>query len=128
MMWPATVLVVDDNVEVAASIASTLASSGYRALTSDSGEEALEMMIRANCAVDLVITDTYMPGGMSGLELIARIRAMRPEQPILRISGLSKGSLEHTEPEVPYLAKPFDTSTLLDHVAQLLRRLPGFQA
>ena len=77
--------------------------------------------------MDLVITDTYMPGGMSGLELIARIRAVRPGQPILRMSGLSKGSLEHTEPEVPYLAKPFDSSTLLDRVAQLLRRLPGLQ-
>jgi len=127
-MHPATVLVVDDNVEVAALIASTLASSGYQALTSDSGEDALRLIIRPDCAVDLVITDTYMPGGMSGLELIARIRAVRPGQPILRISGLSKGSLEHTEPGVPYLAKPFDSSTLLDRVAQLLRRLPGLQA
>ena len=40
-MHPATVLVVDDNIEVAALIASTLASSGYQALTSDNGEDAL---------------------------------------------------------------------------------------
>lgn len=127
-MVPATVLVVDDNVEVAALIASTLTSSGYQALTSDSGEEALDLIIRPGCVVDLVITDTYMPGGMSGLELIARIRAVRPGQPILRMSGLSKGSLEHTEPEVPYLAKPFDSSTLLDWVAKLLERLPRLQS
>jgi CheY-like chemotaxis protein len=127
-MHTATVLVVDDNIEVAELIASTLASSGYQALTSESGEDALELIIRPGCAVDLVITDTYMPGGMSGLELIARILAVRPGQPILRISALSMGSLEHTEPEVPYLAKPFDSSTLLDRVAQLLRRLPGLQA
>jgi DNA-binding response OmpR family regulator len=117
------ILVVDDEVLVAASIERSLRRE-YQVRVANSGAEALKMARRAK--PDLVILDIIMPG-MGGLEVCRELRrdpALKPV-PILfltakgkvedRITGLEAGADD-------YLTKPFDVRELLLRVEAILRR------
>ncbi len=116
------VLVVDDEAQVRLIMARQLAAGGYRVLEAGSGEEAIALL--ATVAIGVVVTDTCMPGGISGVELIRRIRAAYPGQPMLRISGVHASRLEDDPPpdDVPFLAKPFSMDELLARVQAALGR------
>lgn len=58
-----------------------------------------------------------MPG-MSGSELARRVRAARPELPILIVSGYAE--VDGIAPDLPRLPKPFRNSELAEAVAQLM--------
>jgi CheY-like chemotaxis protein len=65
-----TVLVVDDDRLILASVAAALESAGFRVWTTDSGEEAVQLAGRV--CPDAVVTDLRMPG-MDGLALLDRL-------------------------------------------------------
>lgn len=73
-----TILLVEDNDDVSHLAENYLRSLGYRVLTADSGEEALELLEGEDAAVDLLFTDLVMPGGMNGLVLAERMRSVFP--------------------------------------------------
>jgi len=81
------VLVVDDEHGVRELLVAALERAGYRARSAASGETALAMTLRS--APLAVICDLMMPGGMSGFELIARLRAdaRTAETPIVVVTG-----------------------------------------
>jgi two-component system, cell cycle sensor histidine kinase and response regulator CckA len=89
---------------------------GYRVLEADCGEAAMELLLD-HPSVDLLITDGSMPG-ISGRELIDASRALRPDLPILMISGHLP---DQGEEDIPYLPKPFTAAQLLGTVAEILR-------
>jgi CheY-like chemotaxis protein len=68
------VLVVDDNQDLAENIAEILGLRGYAALIATSAEEALPRALDES--LDLLLTDFRLPG-MSGAELVRRVRAER---------------------------------------------------
>jgi CheY-like chemotaxis protein len=80
----ATILLVDDNPHGLVARRTVLQELGYVIHTGASGAEALELLNRHK--VDLVITDFRMPN-MDGLELIARMRKLHSELPIILLSG-----------------------------------------
>jgi CheY-like chemotaxis protein len=80
----AMLLLVDDNPHGLIARRTLLQELGYAVSTCTSGPEALELLTRQ--PVDLVITDFRMPH-MDGVELIARIRQMRADMPIVLLSG-----------------------------------------
>ncbi|PZO54785.1 MAG: adenylate cyclase [Phormidesmis priestleyi] len=116
------VLVVDDNPDLRAYVSSVLQRQGYRVRTAEQGAQGLE--IATNHQPDLIITDLMMPG-VSGLEMIARIRQDEALQgtPIIlltakvddetRLEGAEKGA-------DAYLSKPFNDRELLAEVRNLL--------
>jgi CheY-like chemotaxis protein len=75
-------LLVDDNDDVREITALLLRDSGYGVVESSSGVAALD----ANPAIALMIVDFSMPG-MSGIELLERARAKRPEIKAVFITG-----------------------------------------
>lgn len=103
----ARVLIVDDEKEIR-EVLSDLLNSSYDCVTVASAEDALAALEDGD--YDLVISDIMM-GGMSGLELIPRVRAVAPEVVVIMISGvqtiesaiaaLRAGSFD-------YIMKPFD--------------------
>jgi PAS domain S-box-containing protein len=119
----ACILVVEDNDDVRELAERVLAASGYDVLAAPSGESALALLEDA-WQVDLLFTDVIMPGGMNGLQLIERVRALRPDLPALVTTGYmddlqSRGGRAAA---LDVLAKPYQQADLLERVRLALAR------
>jgi DNA-binding response OmpR family regulator len=84
-----TVLVVDDDEFSASIYEAILNDIGFAVRTADSGEKALETFDSA--AIRLVVVDSRLPG-MSGAELVQRLRAKDSRVPVLGLSGFAPGA------------------------------------
>ncbi|MFQ3619559.1 MAG: sigma-54 dependent transcriptional regulator [Spirochaetales bacterium] len=82
----ATVLVVDDEKSIRLTLKMLLEDEGYRAVTAESGEEALSLI--EETVVDVLVTDLRMPG-MSGLELLDQVKTKDPSIEVIFISAYS---------------------------------------
>jgi signal transduction histidine kinase/ActR/RegA family two-component response regulator len=82
-----TILVVEDEPVLRDMARLILQDCGYRVLEAGSGAEALQVWERQAKAIDLVLTDMVMPGGMSGRELAARLFANHPPLKVIFTSG-----------------------------------------
>ena len=77
-------MVVDDDPDSREALAGLLDQSGYLVEVVGDGARALSRLERRT--PDLLVTDLQMPG-MSGLELIRRVHAHRPELPVILVTG-----------------------------------------
>ena len=112
------VLIVDDEDLYRRVLERILKRQGHLISSASNGTEALEFV--ANERVDLVLCDVKMPG-MSGLEVVKKIHALRPDLPCIIITGFgsSERSLEALEAGAFwYLEKPFEHERL-----DVIRRL-----
>ena len=112
-----TILMVDDEDLMLTMGQMVLSSFGYRVLTANSGQKALQIFSQAPSEIDLVITDLVMPQ-MSGRELMEHLRRISSEVKILCASGFVRPA--NTEEEETYLQKPFTSQDLLRKVKQVL--------
>ncbi len=109
-----TVLLVDDEPQVRAIAAMQLKRLGYSVLQAEDAASAIEIF-ESHGAVDLLATDLGLPGGTSGVELAAALRARRPDIPILYISGYSDASAvarAEMQKDTVFLSKPYDQAAL----------------
>ncbi|HWR81995.1 MAG TPA: response regulator, partial [Candidatus Deferrimicrobium sp.] len=110
----------DDEPIMRSLLARVVEREGLRALTAASGTEALQLL-EAN-QVRLVISDIVMPD-MSGLELLATIKARRPALPVLIITGHAS---EFRKENVlaagadGYITKPFKNVEIAQRLASFL--------
>ena len=111
-----TILVVEDEPALRSLIELILSEVGYRVIAAGDGEEALTLVSRA-VRLDLVLTDSVMPR-VSGPELVARLRQMRPDIRVIQMTGYS----DHGPGEDDFIAKPFEAETLLRRVRDVLDR------
>jgi DNA-binding NtrC family response regulator len=121
------VLVVDDEEFQVETIRIGLDLYGYECLTALNACQAMEVLNGAGGdAVCLLITDMTMPG-KSGLELIHIVRYLKPELPIIVITGLTTTSnIEEVQRmDIPVLQKPFDPDTLDATIKRAIRSVPG---
>jgi two-component system cell cycle sensor histidine kinase/response regulator CckA len=119
-----TVLLVEDEPAVRHMTSRALQEFGYGVVEASGGHQALGVLERDEGRVDLLITDVILHG-MDGPELARRAKELRPELPVLFISGYTddeivrRGLLEAGQ---PFLQKPFTPESLSNEVAGLLRR------
>ena len=116
-----TVLLVEDEPMVRSVAERALTRHGYKVLTADNGEEALEI-INSGEPIDLLISDVVMPG-MDGPTVVREARKSRPELKILFMSGYAEEQLRKSIDieNVNFLPKPFSVSEL----AEAARRAAG---
>jgi signal transduction histidine kinase len=112
-----TILMVDDEDLLLTMGHTILSAYGYRVLTANSGQKALDILSHSDTPVDLVITDLVMPA-MSGRELAEHIHQISPTTLILCTSGYVRPS--NHEEESTYLQKPFTSQDLLIKVKTTL--------
>jgi CheY-like chemotaxis protein len=114
----ATVLVVDDDPVIMTLVERTLRAGGYRVWTASSAPEARQLLQDLAGAVDLVLTDIAMPGGL-GTDLARQIGSTQRWVRVLLMTSYSREDLESQGLEVPeahLLRKPFLPSQLLDRI------------
>src|SRR2546428_9893363 len=105
-MSGSTVLIVDDEQTLARSAKAFLADHGYEAEVATSGEKAMELL--ENLQPDVVFADIRLPG-MSGLDLLKRIRQFDPVIPVIMLTayGSIEGAVEAGKPwALDYVQKP----------------------
>lgn len=116
-----TVLVIEDDQAVRMLVAEVVNSLGYT-LIEATDSVAGTQILSSDAAIDVLVTDIGLPGGQSGLELVSRCRARRPQLKVLFITGYAQDAAEpcgRLEPNMQVMTKPF----ALDALARRLRDL-----
>lgn len=122
-----TVLIIEDDPDIAESLRYNLEREGLRARVAETGEAGLSAALAAQGAPSLIILDLMLPG-MSGTELCRRLRRepQTRRTPIImltartgeadRVAGLDLGADD-------YITKPFSVRELMARVRAVLRRV-----
>jgi DNA-binding NtrC family response regulator len=117
---PKTVLLIDDDESVRRVVEYNLQEEGYRVLTAADGTGGFQALQAQ--PVDLVLTDVRMPE-MDGLELLARIKSMQPDLPVIMLTahGTINSAVEAMKlGAFDYLTKPFNREQLKAAVRKAL--------
>jgi two-component system cell cycle sensor histidine kinase/response regulator CckA len=115
-----TILLVEDEPMVRTVAERALTRHGYKVLTANNGEEALEAIDQAG-DIALLISDVVMPL-MDGPTMVREARKTRPELPILFMSGYAEEQLRKSIDidNVAFLPKPFSVQELAEAVRKVL--------
>lgn len=117
-----TILIIDDELAVLSLTKLMLERHGYQVITASGAKEALHLFeVWPQIEVNLLMVDLVMPD-MNGVELAQKIRALRPELPVLYFSAYS--DQEQLRPvifrTIPYIAKPFNSEQLTNCIRSIL--------
>ncbi len=116
------ILFLDDEFDITALGKALLEKHGHQVLALNDSLTALEHMRETPHGFDMLITDLTMPH-MTGLQLAAEVSQIRPEMPVVLITGLNDKPIDEYQKNSQIqgvLRKPFDGSTLRDTVRRVL--------
>ena len=105
-----TILIVDDDWDVAWSTAQLVETFGCSTKVVPTAQKALDYL-SAGSSVDLIITDIVMPG-MSGIEFARKVRVMQPEMPIVFSTGRDSAVDAVLDAGAVAILKPFAPDVL----------------
>jgi len=117
-----TILVVEDDPNVQATVVGMLSELGYQVLRADNAEMALAVL-KAGVRCDLLFTDVVMPGKLKSTEMVRQARALLPDMKVLYTSGYTQNAIIHggrLDPGVELLSKPYRREKLASKVRQML--------
>ncbi len=114
-----TVLLVEDNDDVAEVGAHYFRQLGYRVRSVANAQAALAAL-RLDGDVDLVFSDILMPGGMNGLELAREIGERFPAIPVLLTTGYSASAQDAVRQGVVVVQKPYDLESLRRNIREAI--------
>lgn len=119
---PRTLLLVDDEPNILASLKRLLRRDGYQILTAGSGQDGLDVL--AGHAIDVIVSDQRMPG-MLGADFLRKARLLYPQTIRIMLSGYTE--LQAVTDAVnegaifKFLTKPWEDHQLREHIAEALR-------
>jgi CheY-like chemotaxis protein len=117
-----TLLLVEDEATVRASVRRLLEWHGYRVIEAGNGSEALRIYEDNPGAIDLVLTDIVMPE-MGGRELVERLRQSNPAVRVVFMSGYTEQTVANNGPMptgTGFVEKPFTVDTLMRRLREVL--------
>jgi DNA-binding response OmpR family regulator len=118
------VLVVDDEQHIAEGVRFNLQADGHDVVIAETGEQALDLLLRDRSPFDVVVLDVMLPG-KDGFAVATELRTAGQFVPILMLTarGREEDVLRGFESGADdYLPKPFELGILLARVGGLLRR------
>jgi PAS domain S-box-containing protein len=116
------VLVVDDEPLVRMVVVDILEELGFQAVEAEDGVQALDVLGSA-VRLSLLITDVGLPNGMNGRQVAEAARRLRPNLPVLFITGYAENAVlshGHLEVGMQIATKPFDVERLKRRIADLI--------
>jgi PAS domain S-box-containing protein len=122
-----TILIVEDNELLLASVKTMLQEHGYRVLAAPSGTLALKIL-DAEEDIHLLFTDIGLPGGINGRQLGEEARRRRPNLIVLFTTGYTRNAIIHQgrlDPGVEFIGKPFTYAALVAKIQRLLDQQPA---
>lgn len=115
-----SILVLEDDTVTRETMGIVLEEQGYRVVLARNGSDGLLAFSRAT--PDLVVTDVNMPG-MSGFEVLSRVRAGYPDLPVIIITANHTGEAERQALRLgadDFINKPVDLEDMLARIAACL--------
>jgi CheY-like chemotaxis protein len=106
-------LFVDDEAALLTLVGGALEDEGFDVQRARSGIEAVDILASGR-TFDFILSDVSMPGGVSGVHLANRARALHPDARIILASGHPRAQLEPFPPDVAFLPKPYRLGQLLE--------------
>lgn len=123
MTTPATILLIEDDREIQATLRSVLESAGYNVLVAPNGVEGKKLAVSRN--PDLVITDMMMPQ-LGGFPVLEFLKQEMPNPPRVIMITANEGGRHKAYAEMlgvdDYLRKPFAMDVLLEAVERSLAK------
>jgi PAS domain S-box-containing protein len=117
-----TILVVEDDDDVRTYSVESLREIGYRVIEAHDGPSALRLLER-QLRVDLLFSDVVLPGGLTGAQVSAQARALRPGLKVLFTTGYARNAIIHhgrLDKGVHLITKPFSLNDLAAKVRDVL--------
>jgi two-component system cell cycle sensor histidine kinase/response regulator CckA len=117
-----TILVAEDDDAVRRLVVAFLAKAGYTVLEATRGEDALRTAMQPGQTIDLLLTDTIMPG-MNGRALAQELKHLRPDIKVLYMSGYTGDAVvlhDLLESGDAFLQKPFGSGALIRKIGEVL--------
>jgi putative addiction module CopG family antidote len=117
-----TILVVEDDEEVRATVVEMLSELGYRVLKAVDADSAL-IVLESGVPIDLLFTDMIMPGKLKSPELARKARDRLPDLAVLFTSGYTDGGIVHggrLDAGLALLSKPYTREALARKVRHVL--------
>jgi two-component system NtrC family sensor kinase len=114
------VLLVEDDPNLNELVGQMLEEQGTRVLAATAAAEGLALF--ESTPVDAVLSDMVMPGEMGGLDLARRMRAVRPDFPVVLMTGYSAAAGPAAAEGFTVLRKPFTMAALVTSLEKALRR------
>jgi PAS domain S-box-containing protein len=118
-----TILLVEDERGLRRVAARSLRLLGYQIIEASDGQEAMQKWQEHHAAVDLLLSDMVMPGGLSGLDLVERLMAQKPSLKVIICTGYSAEMLLQAAPNgnsIIRLQKPYSMESLSQAIRQCL--------
>jgi PAS domain S-box-containing protein len=122
-----TILLVEDEPALRLLAGQALKNYGYRVIEAPTGAVALELWNKQPKAINLLLTDMVMPGGISGPQLASRLKARQPDLKVIFVSGYPgeiAGQGVELKEGANFLQKPFDPIQLAQIVRHSLDQPP----
>jgi DNA-binding response OmpR family regulator len=119
------VLIVEDEPELRSLFALLLEMENLIVFQANDGQSGLEALQRHRDSIDLVITDLGLPQ-LGGIELISRVRSIKPSLKIIGTSGLSGGDMEEMVRAAgadAFIPKPFTPHEAIKKVKEMLQTI-----
>lgn len=116
------ILVVEDDDDLRLTVKRILSRRGYQVWVACDGAEALKIL-HTNDAIELILSDVILPGGLTGPQLAERVESLGLNIPTLFMSGYTKTAIVHRgdlEGDFHLINKPFSPQELNDKVRELL--------
>lgn len=121
-----TILVVEDDLSVQATVIEILGELGYRVLKADDASAALSI-IESGIQIDVLFTDVIMPGPLKSPDLARKAKALFPRLAVLYTSGYTENAIVHggkLDRGVELIGKPYTREALARRIRHVLAKEP----
>lgn len=117
------VLLVEDDSLLRLFASDLLEEEGFEVVETGSADEALAWLdVRDD--VRAIVTDIHMPGSLNGLELAHLVHRRWPGILVLLVSGVARPSAAELPEGGRFLAKPYESTTILHHLREMVTSRP----
>lgn len=121
----ARILIIEDCEEIQRCLAWIVKRMGHQVDIANDGDSGVVMV--QSQAFDVIVSDLHLPGKLQGVDLIKKLRELRPNTPVVVASGYPSEAFEPCKAlgVTDFLVKPFELSFLSEVLERALARSGG---
>lgn len=113
------VLVVEDEFLIRLTLTEALSDEGFEVIEAESGDAALPIL-ESDAAISLLLTDIQLPGSLNGHALAERVRANKPDLPVIFMTGRPQTAEQALQSARDiFIAKPYTLEDICDAAKRL---------